>query len=76
MVILIMPLTDASPSSLMDSIASPKVKTMKRKGVGVHFLAYNISGVEGVLELYDGTRKIDKQFNYSHRHAQTKQEVG
>jgi hypothetical protein len=51
MVILIMPLTDASPSSLMDSIASPKVKTMKRKGVGVHFLAYNISGVEGVLEL-------------------------
>jgi len=30
----------------MDSIASPKVKTTKREGVGAHSLAHNISGVE------------------------------
>jgi hypothetical protein len=35
----------------MDSTTSPKVKTMKGQGVGVRFLAHNILGVEGVLEL-------------------------
>jgi len=30
----------------MDSIVSLKVKTTEGKGVGVHFLACNISGVE------------------------------
>ncbi len=34
---------DAPPSSLMDSIASPKIKTMER-GVGARSLARNISG--------------------------------
>jgi len=29
-----------------------------------------------VLELRDGTRKIDKHFTYSHGLAQTKQQVG
>jgi len=29
-----------------------------------------------VLELQDGTRKRDKQFNYSHAPTQTKQQVG
>ncbi len=38
---------DAPPSSLMDSIMSPKVKTTKGKGVGVRSLARNTSGVEG-----------------------------
>jgi hypothetical protein len=38
---------DTSLSSLMDSTASPKVKTMEGKGVGACPLACNISGVEG-----------------------------
>jgi hypothetical protein len=29
-----------------------------------------------MLELRDGTKKIDKQFNYSHGPTQTKQQVG
>jgi hypothetical protein len=56
----------------MDLTASPKVKTMKGKGVAARSLAYNTSRVEGVLELQDGNMKIDKKFNYSHRPAQTK----
>jgi hypothetical protein len=31
----------------MDSITSPKVKTMEGERVGVHFLIYNTLGVEG-----------------------------
>ncbi len=38
---------DTPPSSLMDSTASPKVKTTEGKIVGAHFLAYIILGVEG-----------------------------
>jgi hypothetical protein len=35
------------PSSLIDSIASLKVKTMEGEGVGVRFLARSTLGVEG-----------------------------
>jgi hypothetical protein len=38
---------NAPPSSLMDFIANPNVKTMKGKNVGVRSLARNISGVQG-----------------------------
>jgi len=38
---------DALPSSLMDLNASPKVKTMKGKGVEGRTLAHNTSKVEG-----------------------------
>jgi len=38
---------DAPPSSLMDSTASPKVKTSEIEGVGVHSLACSTLGVEG-----------------------------
>jgi hypothetical protein len=38
---------DAPPNSLMDSIASPKVKTSEAEEVGVRFLAHSTSGVEG-----------------------------
>jgi N-acetyl-anhydromuramyl-L-alanine amidase AmpD len=38
---------DAPLSSLMDSTASPKVKTMKGKRVGAHFLVHNTSGIKG-----------------------------
>jgi hypothetical protein len=37
----------------MDSSMSPKMKTME-KGVGVHSMVRNTSGVEGMLELEDG----------------------
>jgi hypothetical protein len=38
---------DVPPSSLMDSTASPKVKTTKGEGLGAHSLDHNISEVEG-----------------------------
>jgi len=38
---------DAPPSSLMESIASPKVKIMKGKGIRARTLARNILRVEG-----------------------------
>jgi len=38
---------DTPPSSLMDSIISPKVETTKGEGVGVHSLVCSISRVEG-----------------------------
>jgi hypothetical protein len=38
---------DAPPDSLMDSIANPKVKTMKGEEIGVCSLACNTLGVEG-----------------------------
>jgi len=38
---------DTPPSSLMDSIVSPKVKTTKGEKVGVHSLARNNLRVEG-----------------------------
>jgi hypothetical protein len=40
-------ISDAPPSSSMDSTASPKMKTTKGKGIGAHSLARNISSVEG-----------------------------
>jgi hypothetical protein len=33
----------------MDSVAHPKVKTMKGERVGARALAYNISGVKGCV---------------------------
>jgi hypothetical protein len=68
-------LFDTPASSLMDSIVSPKVKTSKKKKLGC-FLARSTLGYKGVLELQDGTRKIDKHFTYSHKLTQTKQQVG
>jgi hypothetical protein len=41
-------MNDAPPSSLMDLVASPKVKAMKGEGVRVRSLAHNTSRVEGV----------------------------
>ncbi len=38
---------DTPSNSLMDSTSSPKVKTVKREGVGARSLARNTSGVEG-----------------------------
>jgi len=35
------------PSSLMDSIVSPKLKTTEREGVGACFVAHNTLRVKG-----------------------------
>jgi len=43
---IIMPI-DAPPSSLMDSIVNPKVKTVEGKGIGACSLARNTLKVEG-----------------------------
>jgi hypothetical protein len=40
---------DKPPSSLMDSITSPKVKTTEGEGVGAHSLVRNILEVEGCV---------------------------
>jgi len=42
-----MMIIDAPLSSLMDSIVSPKMKTLEREGIGVLSLVRNILGVEG-----------------------------
>jgi hypothetical protein len=42
-------ITDAHQSSLMDSIAGPKMKTTQGKGVGAHSLACSTLGVEGCV---------------------------
>jgi hypothetical protein len=60
----------------MDSIMSPKVKTSEGEGVGHTPWLAALWGYRGMLELRDGTKNIDKQFNYSHKPAQTKQQVG
>ncbi len=66
-----------TPSSLMDSIMNPKVKTTKREKVGACSLVNNISGVKGACwSPKMGTKKIGKQVNYSHEPAQIKQQVG
>jgi hypothetical protein len=44
----------------MDSIASPKVKTMEGEGVGPRSLTRGILGVEGCVGARDGTKKSDK----------------
>jgi len=60
----------------MDSTLSPTVKITKGKKVGARSLAHSTSGVEGRVGALGWTRKIDKQFNYSHEVVQTKQLVG
>jgi len=40
-------MSDALPNSLIDTIASPKVKTTKGEGIGVHYLIRNMSRAEG-----------------------------
>jgi hypothetical protein len=57
----------------MDSITSPKIKTVEGEGVEARSLARNTSRVERRTKAAGGTRKIDRQINYSYKPAQTKQ---
>ncbi len=59
------------------SNASLKVKTLEEKGIGVHSLIRNTSKVKWVCWSFGvKTKTNDKQVNYSHGFAQTKQQVG
>jgi len=49
---------------------------MEGKRVRTFSLAHNILEVEGCVGAPGWTRRIDKQFTYSHELAQTKQQVG
>jgi hypothetical protein len=68
---------NALPNSLTNSTSNPKVKTIQEEdGVGVRSLARSTSGVRGMCWSSGmGTKMSDKQVNYSHGHAQTKQQV-
>jgi hypothetical protein len=68
---------EASPNFLKNSNVNPGVKIMKEEGVGVRYLARNISGVRRACwSSRTGTKMNDKWVNYSHGPAQTKQQVG
>jgi len=69
-------LNDAPPSSLMDSIASPKVKIAERERVGALLGSQHFGGRGVCWSSGMGTRKIDKEFNSLHGLTQTKQQVG
>jgi hypothetical protein len=62
---------------LKASNASPKMKTMEEKKVGVRSLICNILGVRGVCRSFEMEIKTnDKWVNYLYGHIQTKQQVG
>jgi hypothetical protein len=66
-----------TPNFLKDSNASSKMKTMEKKGVGVHYLACSTSRVRRLCWNFGmGTRTSDKRVNYSYGLAQTKQQAG
>jgi hypothetical protein len=52
---------DTPPNSLKNSDASPKVKTMKEKGVEVHSLICNILGVRGACWSFKMGTKTNSQ---------------
>jgi hypothetical protein len=66
-------LGDTPSSSLMDSIMSPKVKTVEGEAVGTHSLARSTSRVEGRAGTSRwGLGRLKGKFNYLHEPAQTK----
>jgi len=60
----------------MDFIASPKMKTTKREGVGAHSLARSTLGVKGCVEVLGWGIGRVTSINHSHGYGQTKQQVG
>jgi len=62
--------SDAPPSSLMDSIESPKVKIVEGKGIGAHSLARNTSKVEGCFGIlrWGLERLISKSITHTDLH--------
>ncbi len=69
--------SDAPPNSLINSNASPKVKTMEEEKVGAHSITCNIFGVRRMCWSFRmGIRTNDKCVNYSYQFLETKQQVG
>jgi hypothetical protein len=56
-------LNDAPPSSLMDSITSPKVKIAEGEWITVRSLGCSTLGVEGHARALDGDEEDWKQVN-------------
>jgi len=70
-------LNDAPLSSLMDLTMNPKVTTTKGEKVKAHSLVRKTSKVEGRVRASGwGLGKLTSKSIYSHKHAQTKQQVG
>jgi len=68
---------DAPPNSSKNSNMNLKMKTMKKKGVGVRSLVRNILGVRKVHWSSKMETKVnDKWVNYSYGSTQIKQQVG
>ncbi len=68
---------DALLTPLMDSIVSPKGENNGRtRSWGTLLDSQHFGGRRACWSSGMGTRKSDKQVNYSHRLAQTKQQVG
>ncbi len=75
-IMIIMVLKWRTPKLLDRINFESKGEAIGGERVGAHSLARNTLGVEGCVGALEWTRKIDKQFNYSLRLAQTKQQVG
>jgi len=67
---------DTLPSSLIDSNMTLKWKQRKNKELNTGSLVCNTLGVEGVLELRDGTKKNDKHLLTHTDLHKPKQQVG
>jgi hypothetical protein len=67
---------DAFPSSLIYSNVSPRWTQRKNEELGCAHGSQHFGGRRACWNSEIGTRKSDKQVNYSHKFAQTKQQVG
>ncbi len=69
-------LNDTPSSSLMDSMRVHDENNKRRNSQGVLLGSWHFRGRRVCWSFEMGTRKIDKQINYSHELGQTKQQVG
>ncbi len=69
-------IVDALPSSLINSNVSPRCKQQKMRNWGMFLGSHHFGSRGECWRCEIGTRKSDKQINYSHVPVQTKQQVG
>jgi hypothetical protein len=67
---------DAPPNSLINSIASPKVKIVKDKELRHVLWLATLWGRGAYWSFKMGIRTSNEQVNYSHEPAQTKRQIG
>ncbi len=66
---------DTPPSSLMDSLQVQRWSQQKEKATGTLRNSQHFGGKRACWSSKMGTKNINKQLNYSHKLAQTKQQV-